>query len=126
MRNKRLTCSRGSRKSLLDYVIPQFQLVSGTAEYVARAGSSLRHGLARSPDPNGTPSQSKGGRCSKRLVRMVQVPRGTGLQLMQSTNPVSIKKMKTKNVTTLHLRTILLILSIPVLALTARADSIVF
>ena len=30
--NKRLTCSRGSRKNLLDYVIPQFQLISGTAE----------------------------------------------------------------------------------------------
>ncbi len=35
-------------------------------------------------------------------------------------------KMKPKNMTTLHLRTILLILSIPVLALTARADLIVF
>ena len=48
-----------------------FNLSSTRLNKPQGAGRSLGHRLARSPDPTGTPSQPKGGHCSKGLVRMV-------------------------------------------------------
>jgi hypothetical protein len=49
-----------------------FQLIFGWAEEAHGAGSSLRHRLARSPDPNWTPESAESeAAVQKRLVRMV-------------------------------------------------------
>src|SRR6266403_174608 len=60
-----------SGKRAFDYVIRRFIASSVGLKKARRGGSTLRHRLARSPDPTGAPSQPKGGRFSKRLVRMV-------------------------------------------------------
>ena len=54
---------------------------------------------------NWSPESAEVDALLMRLVRMVPgFLRGTGLQLMQFNNPLSTKEMKTKNMTTLHLR----------------------
>jgi hypothetical protein len=45
------TAAGSTDKVVLDYVIRQFERIFGRAEEACGAGSSLRHRLARSPDP---------------------------------------------------------------------------
>src|SRR6266487_669406 len=54
--------------------------------------TSLRHRLARSPDPTGAPSQSEVRRTFRKAsLGWFLVPSGTGLQLMQLNNLASTK-----------------------------------